>query len=125
MGRQVEYQGLRHEIRCFELADGSCPAGDFLASLGPVHRMRIRPLLHMLGDQGTSQNEEHFLRIDHATGIHHIRNQDVHLLGFFNGGSLILLLGWVDSRRGTRKEDVKQAKEYRERFLSSQGTEYE
>jgi phage-related protein len=121
MGRQPVYQGIRHEIRCLDLADGTCPAGDFLVSLGPVHRARIHPLLQMLGDHGRSKNEEHFRKLDEVSGIHHIRNQDVHLLGFFNEGSLILLHGWLSKSRTAGKEDVEKAKEHRERFLSSQG----
>lgn len=121
MDRQPVYRGIRHEIRCLVLADGTCPTGDFLASLDPVHRARITPLLHMLGDQGRSRNEEHFRKVDEASGIHHIKNQDVHLLGHFHEGILILLHGWLSNSRTARKGDVEKAKEHRERFLSSQG----
>jgi hypothetical protein len=119
MGRQPEYQGNRYEIRCLECADGPSPAGDFLASLTTAHECRIRPLLEMLADHGHCQNEEHFRKIDERTGIYHINNQDVHLLGFFEGGVLFLLAGWIDSRRKPPRAVIEEANEYRERFLSS------
>ena len=49
MPRSPEFVGLRFTIQCLELADGSCPAGDFLDSLSAPERRKLDVLFELMG----------------------------------------------------------------------------
>jgi len=56
--RSPEFVGRRLTIQCLELADGSCPAGDFLDSLSAPERRKLDVLFELMGGSDRYKRKE-------------------------------------------------------------------
>src|SRR4051794_40510183 len=69
--RKVLYRGPRRDIICATLADGSCPAWDYLESLVSEDRARFDALFVRMGDVGRIANGEKFRPKVHVVKCEH------------------------------------------------------
>jgi hypothetical protein len=116
-----EYIGKKYEIRSVVLADGSCPVGEFLASLQPEDKRNIRLLVEMLADQGRISNPEKYNEIDPITGVFTISHRKVVVWGFLKAPAVYLLFGAKKEKQRNPSSDAKRAKGYRDWFLTQLG----
>jgi hypothetical protein len=118
MSGQVVCRGVRVDVKCIVLADGSCPAADFLTSLTKPDRIRVQVILAGLASSGKISNPEHCRELDESTGLIEIRSREIRFLGFRHGRDMCLVLGMRTSRRKHRQQDVRLVERYRDEFLS-------
>lgn len=121
MTREPEYEGNFFTIRALELADGSCPVGEFLDRLGASDRRKLDVLFEMLGDHGRISNREKFRKLADTEQIWEFKSFQIRLLCFFAPGKLVLLAHEVIKKKDKHKKpDVKIAEERRQWYLSQQ-----
>lgn len=122
MPRSPEFVGRRFTIQCLELADGSCPAGDFLDSLSAQERRKLDVLFELMGDRGQIFNPEKFKKIAGSDGLFEFKSHQIRIPCIFGRERTIVLLFCLrkKSDRYKRKE-IERAKEYRQWYLSHEG----
>jgi mRNA-degrading endonuclease RelE of RelBE toxin-antitoxin system len=119
--RAAEYTGRHYTIRCLELADGTCPVGEFLDALDPKERRKLDVLFEMLGEQGKISNREKFKRLVDSENIWEFKSFQIRILCFFDRNRVVLLAH--PTRKKTNKlskEDIKRAEDRRRWYLSKE-----
>lgn len=119
MPRPPEYEGIRFRIACLELADGSCPAGEFLDGLDESDRRKLDTLFERLGDHGKISNKEQFKKLEGSQGIFEFKRHQIRLLCFYApGGHLILAFGLRKKKDKHAPADIERAEAYKADFES-------
>lgn len=117
MSGQLVYSGVRLDVECLVLPDGTCPSGTFLSSLVRVDRIRMQVVFAALANKGKIWNPEHYLELDEPTCLVEVRSLDVWFLGFHHDRTFYLLLGARSRRRKHLARDIRLAERYRAEFL--------
>lgn len=122
MPRPPEFEGTHYTIHALTLADGSCPAGEFLDSLTAADRRKLDVLFEMLGNHGKISNPEKFKKIEGTDGIFEFKSFQIRLLCFFaSNGRVMLAFGVRKKKDKHKREDINRAEEYRRWFRSHGG----
>lgn len=69
--RKVLYRGAKRDIVCATLADGSCPAWEYLGALSTKDRADFDRLFVRMGDEGRIANDEKFRPKVHVVKCEH------------------------------------------------------
>ena len=118
--RRIEYEGRKAIVECLFLADGSCPAGDFLDALSDSDRRKLDVLFEMMGDHGEIRNREKFKKLKDTDGLFEFKSFQVRLPCFFVPGlprRVMLLFGLTKKGDNLKPADVRRAEAYRTWFL--------
>lgn len=117
--RRFEYEGRRYKIECLVLANGSCPAGEFLDGLGPADRRKLDVLFEKLADHGRIWNREQFKKLEDSDNIWEFKSGQIRLYCFFTrDGRVMLEFGLWKKRGKHRRSDLDRAEGYRSWFMS-------
>jgi hypothetical protein len=116
LAREPEYVGAKKRIRCYEQADGTCPAGEYLDSLDESGRSKLQHLFEVMGEKGKIFNAEHFKKLD-GTNLFEFKRHQVRIFCFFFGADVILLSGVTKKKNRHRSADLDRAERLRESFL--------
>lgn len=117
--REPVYVGQKYTIRCLELADGSCPAGDFLDNLGKGDRAKLTVLFTMLGDTGHISNREKFKKVEDSEKIFEFKSHQIRLFCFFDGKEVLLGEGLRKKQDKHKRADIERAEEWRRWYFST------
>ena len=90
--RPPEFDGPQFAIQALTLANGTCPAGEFLDALDSSDRRKLDVLFERLGTSGKISNV------------------------------VILAIGVRKKKNTHRREDIDRAEANRQRFLASEGS---
>lgn len=113
-----EARGNSYEIRCLKLADGSCPAGEFLSYLPRQQQLSMKALFDRVAERGNKfRNAENFSKMEGSDEIYHLTKHGIRIFCFSHESTLYLLFGIKGRTTGSRKADVKRAEGYRRWFL--------
>jgi mRNA-degrading endonuclease RelE of RelBE toxin-antitoxin system len=117
--RSPEFVGGRLTIQCLELADGSCPAGDFLDSLSTSERRKLDVLFELMGDRGQIFNPEKFKKLAGSDGLFEFKSHQIRIPCIFGRSrSVVLLFGLRKKSDRYKRKEIERAEEYREWYLS-------
>jgi hypothetical protein len=83
VARGAEFVGRFYSIVAMDLADGSCPVGDFLDGLSAGDRRKLDVLFERLGDHGRITNPEKFRKLADSEGIFEFKSFQIRILCFF------------------------------------------
>jgi hypothetical protein len=115
--RSPEYEGHRFTIACLELADGSCPSGEFLDALTKSERTKFDVLFERLGDQGRISNPEHFKKLDGTDGLWEFKRHQLRIFCFYAPNRIVYLLYGLRKKKDKHaKADIHRAAEYKKNF---------
>lgn len=118
MPREPEYSGGVFTIEALCLADGSCPAGEFLDSLDSADRRKLDVLFERLGDHGEIRNREKFKKLEGSDGIFAFKSHQIRLPCFFTRDKRVMLcFGLIKKKDKYTTEDIRRAEDYRRRYL--------
>ena len=121
MKRKPEYEGNSRIIQVLELADGSCPVGEFLDGLGPSDRRKLDVLFERLGDHGEIKNREKCKKLTGTEEIWEFKSHQVRILWFYAPGKLVLLAHALNKKQDKhKKSDIEIAEDRRRWYLSQQ-----
>ena len=119
MPRSPEFVGRRLSIQCLELADGSCPAGDFLDSLSAPERRKMDVLFELMGDRGQIFNREKFKKLAGSDGLFEFKSHQIRVPCIFGmGRTVVLLFGLRKKSDRYKRKEIERAEEYRQWYLS-------
>ena len=121
MSREPVYIGQKFTIRCLELADGSCPAWDFLNSLSDGDRKKLMVLFTMLGDTGHISNREKFKKVENSEKIFEFKSFKIRIFCFYDGKEVLLGEGLIKKQDKHKPADVERAEEWRRWYFSQRG----
>lgn len=91
MARDAEFTGRFHTIQCLELADGSCPVGDFLDGLDEPDRKKLDVIFERMGEHGRVPNPEKFRKITDWEGLFEFKSYQIRILCFFGRDKTVQL----------------------------------
>ena len=119
MPRPPEFEGPHFTIQALVLADGTCPAGDFLDTLASSDRRKLDVLFERLGGFGKISNTEKFKKIEGSDDIWELKSFQIRLFCFFAPRRRVMLAFGVRKKRNKhRREDIHRAESYRQQFLA-------
>lgn len=119
MKRKPEYAGNFFTIQALELADGSCPVGEFLDALTAGDRTKMDVLFERLGDHGRISNREKFRKLADTEEIWEFKSYQIRVLCFFAPSRLVVLAHAVRKKQDRhRKADIEIAEQRRRWYLS-------
>ena len=122
MPRSPEFVGLRFTIQCLELADGSCPAGDFLDSLSAPERRKLDVLFELMGDRGQIFNPEKFKKLAGSDGVFEFKSHQIRIpCTYGRDKAVVLLFGLRKKSDRYKGKEIERAQEYRQWYLSHEG----
>jgi hypothetical protein len=120
--RPPEYEGRSYTVKSLELADGSCPAGEFFDGLDGSYQAKLDVLFERLGDQGRISNTEKFKRVEGSDHIWAFKSFQVRLLCCFVPNRIVLLLyGLIKKRDKYKPTEITRAEQYRTWYLEQTG----
>ncbi len=120
MRRSPEFSGPHFSVECLELADGSCPAGEFLDALPSSDRRKIDVLFEMIGATGRIANKEKFKKLSDSDNIWQFKSNQIRILCFFAPGKRVMLAFGVKKKQDRHNaKEILRAERYREWFLQS------
>ena len=119
MKRDPVHVGHKYTIRCLELADGSCPVGDFLDSLDKADKAKLSVLFTRLGDTGVISNREKFKKVEGS--IFEFKSFKIRIFCFFHGKEVLLADGIIKKTDKLRAADIERAENWRRWFVSQTG----
>lgn len=121
--RTPEFDGPRFAIHALTLADGTCPAGDFLDALDPRDRRKLDVLFERFGNAGKISNVEKFKKIEGSEEIWEFKSFQIRILCFFAPRRRVILAFGLRKKKNKHKpKDIDRAEAYREWFLASEGS---
>ena len=101
------------------LADGSCPAGDFLDSLDSSERRKLDVLFEILGNSGKISNREKFKKLEGTDKIFEFKCFQIRILCFFTRDRRVMLLFGLRKKKDKySRQDISRAESYRNWFFS-------
>lgn len=119
MPRSPEFSGRRFTIQCLELADGSCPAGDFLDSLSAAERRKVDVLFELMGDRGKIFNPEKFKKLSASDGLFEFKSHQIRIPCIFGRSrAVVLLFGLRKKSDKYKRKEIERAEDYRQWYLS-------
>jgi hypothetical protein len=118
LSRPPEFAGQFYSIISLELADGSCPAGDFLDDLPESDRRKMDLLFEKLGCSGRINNKEKFKKLEDSDHIWAFKSFQIRMPCFFAPGKLVLLeFGLFKKRDKYSPQEVQRAEQYRKWYF--------
>lgn len=121
MPRAPEYAGRMFTIECLELADGSCPVGDFLDALEPGDRRKLDVLFEMLGDHGRIANPTKFKKLLDREDLWEFKSFQIRILCFYTPDRRVILAHALVKKQDRHgRADLERA-ERRRRWYFEQG----
>lgn len=121
MSRPPEFEGIKFTIKCLELADGSCPAGDFLDALNDSERRKVNTLFELMGTKGRISNREKFKKLEGSDKIFAFKSYQIRIPCFFAPGRVMLAFGLRKKTDKYKRAEVQRAEDYRRWFFSEGG----
>lgn len=119
MARDAEFTGRFYTIRCLELADGSCPVGDFLDALGEADSKKLDVLFERLGEHGKISNKEKFRKLTDSEAIFEFKSFQIRILCFFGPDKTVLLAHALIKKKDKHSAaDIGLAEDRRRWYLS-------
>ena len=119
MHRRPEFEGRRFKIICLEMADGSCPAGEFLDALKASDRRKFDVLFERMGDHGQIFNKEKFKKIEDTEGLFEFKSYQLRIPCIFGEKkTVVLLFGLKKKSNKYKSKEIRRAEEYGEWYLS-------
>ncbi len=115
----IYYTGNRLKIVFATKQNESCPAKEFLDSIGPPDWGKLDRILKRLADYGKINNIQQFRKIDNT--LFEIKGGPRRLVGYFLPGHFVLTHGF-EKRGGGRaankfpKSEIQKAKNIKEEF---------
>lgn len=97
----VYYTGKYLTIVFAQKQNGTCPAKEFLDSIGPPDWGKLDKIITRLADRGKIHNTQQFRKIE--TPIYEIKGGNKRLVGYFKPGHFVLTQGF--EKRGGGKSD--------------------
>jgi hypothetical protein len=91
VARDAEFTGRFYTIRCLELANGSCPVGEFLDALPDSDRKKLDVQFERLGEHGKITNREKFRKLADSENIFEFKSFQIRLLCFFGRDKTVWL----------------------------------
>jgi phage-related protein len=119
---QVIYKGSSFTIEAVRVKDGTCPAREFLDSLGERDVARLKALFQQFCERWPNfTNKEMFKKIEGTKGLFEFKDHQVRLPCFFEaGGRAILTHGFRKKANRIPKAEIKRAEDIRS-FYSERG----
>lgn len=113
---RIERQGRKLTISTVIFPDGSCPAGELLASMSPAERRKFDPLFERMSEDGFIANREHFKKVEGSDGVFEFKRYQTRIFCFFGSDRVVYLLyGLTDKKTEKLKPaEVKRAEDYRQ-----------
>ena len=119
MSRPPEFEGPHFTIQALALADGTCPAGDFLDALDSNDRRKLDVLFERLADIGKISNVEKFKEVEGSDDVWEFKSIQIRLFCFVAPRRRVMLAFGVRKKRNKhRREDIDRAEAYRQQFLA-------
>jgi mRNA-degrading endonuclease RelE of RelBE toxin-antitoxin system len=120
--RQPEFVGRRLTVLCLELADGACPAGEFLDNLDRSDRRKLDVLFELMGEQGQIYNPEKFKKLGGSDEIFEFKSHQIRIPCIFGRKQTIVLLFGLRKKSDRYKgKEINRAEQYRQWYLSQGG----
>jgi len=114
---KCEYKGNFLSVVLLVLNNGSCPVGDFLASLTPQERRKVDVLFELIGCRGRISNKEHFKKIE-GTDLFEFKRHQVRLLCFYTEDKQIVICHALRKKKDRhKKRDLDLATDLRNLYL--------
>ncbi|MEW5931147.1 MAG: type II toxin-antitoxin system RelE/ParE family toxin [Gemmatimonadota bacterium] len=105
-----------------ELADGSCPVGEFLDGLPDADRKKLDVQFERLGEHGKITNPEKFRKLTDSEGIFEFKSFQIRILCFFARDKTVFLAHAIHKKKDKHSAaDIGLAEERRRWFLSHTG----
>lgn len=118
MARSPEFEGRALTIQALELADGSCPAGDFLDALDEGDRQKMDVLFERLGDTGRITNKEKFKKLEGSDKIFAFKSFQIRIPCFFTADKRVMLcFGLKKKKDKYSNPEIERAEAYRAWFF--------
>lgn len=122
MPRAPEYVGIKFTIQALELADASCPVGDFLDALEGRDRRKLDVLFEMLADLGRISNDTKFKKLADREEIWEFKSYQVRIYCFFTPDRHVMLAHAVIKKQDKHsRADMERAEERRRWFFDQKG----
>jgi len=104
-------KGDKYHIAAITKPDGSCPAEEFLESLGDKVTAHILAWLNYLRENGSIPNPKKFKKLIDTGGLWEIKHEGTkaRILCFFCGDVLVLTHGFIKKSRRAPKPEIKRA----------------
>lgn len=104
-------EGEKVSIFALRLADGSCPAVDFLDEMSDVDASTMATAFAMMGSQGFIKNDQRFKQVE-GSKVLEFKNFQIRIFCCWAGrGRLCLLFGVRKKKNKHKPADVKRAEE--------------
>lgn len=121
MSRDPVHVGQKYTIRCLELADGSCPTGDFIDSLSDGDRKKLTVLFAMFGDVGHISNKEKFKKVEGSAKIFEFKSHQLRIFCFFDQREVLLADAVRKKQDKHKRADVERAEGRRSWYFLQKG----
>jgi hypothetical protein len=114
--REVLYQGKFYTVELAVIANGRCPAKEFLNGLSKDDRGKILRVIKRLADEGKVTNREQFKKIE-GEDFFEFKNFQTRMPCYFHAdGRVIITHGFPKKEESIKPEEIERMKRIRDEY---------